>query len=47
MLDFLCTYIKYTEGFMQVAPGVIISKPFQYWAAKNKDPIEVRRGIAY
>ncbi|KAI8330168.1 hypothetical protein BC941DRAFT_506383 [Chlamydoabsidia padenii] len=43
--DFLCTYIKYTEGFMQVAPKVIIGKPFQYWSLKNQDPIEIMNYI--
>ncbi|ORZ26240.1 hypothetical protein BCR42DRAFT_401858 [Absidia repens] len=43
--DFLCTYIKYTEGFMQVSPDVIISKPFEYWAPSNQDPIEVMNYI--
>ncbi|SAM04167.1 hypothetical protein [Absidia glauca] len=43
--DFLCTYIKYTEGFMQVAPGVIISKPFEAWSPSNQNPIEVMNYI--
>ncbi|KAI8329214.1 hypothetical protein BC941DRAFT_210463 [Chlamydoabsidia padenii] len=43
--DFLCTYIKYTEGFIQVAPGVIIGKPFQAWAPSNQNPIEIMNYI--
>ncbi|KAI8082967.1 uncharacterized protein BX664DRAFT_339512 [Halteromyces radiatus] len=43
--DLLCTYIKYTEGFMQVAPGIIISKPFSQWSPKNQDPIAVMNYI--
>jgi hypothetical protein len=40
-LDFETTRIKYTVGFTQLEPGVIISTPFQLWPQNFKDIVPV------
>lgn len=39
--DFETTKIKYTVGFTQLEPGVIISTPYQLWPQNFKDIVPV------
>lgn len=39
--DFETTKIKYTVGFTQIEPGVIISTPYQLWPQNFKDFVPV------
>ncbi|KAI9014364.1 hypothetical protein CLU79DRAFT_767260 [Phycomyces nitens] len=39
--DFISTYIKYKEGFMELPDGEIITKPFAYWKPEHQKPIQI------
>ena len=41
IIDFWSTYVKYTEGFMMLPTGNIITKPYELWNPEQQKPLQV------